>query len=85
MLHQKPVITCNIGAMQSIIDDNINGILIPPGSSKALSDAVRQIYFNESKCRDYGGSGCDKAYRLYSRENIYKDLMNIYRQAGARL
>ncbi len=85
MLHHKPVITCNIGAMQSIIDDNINGILIPPGSAKALSDAVRQIYFNESKCRDYGQNGCDKADKLYSRETIYNDLMNIYVVAGAKL
>ena len=74
MLHHKPVITCNIGAMQSIIDDNINGILIPPGNSEALSEAVRQLYSDDSKCRQYGHNGCVKASTLYSRETIYSDL-----------
>lgn len=84
MLHHKPVITCNIGAMQSIIDDNINGILIPPGNSEALSEAVRQLYSDDSKCRQYGHNGCVKASTLYSRETIYSDLINIYCQAGLK-
>lgn len=85
MLHKKPIITSNIGAMQSIVDDNINGLLIPPGNSNALSNAVRQIYFDESKCRDLGENGYRKANGQYSRETIYNDLMDIYCKAGAEI
>lgn len=84
MLHHKPVITCNIGAMQSIIDDNVNGILIPPGNAEDLSNAVNQLYFDEAKCRGYGQNGSIKASTQYSRETIYNDLMNIYSQAGLK-
>lgn len=83
MLHRKPVITCNIGAMQSIIDDGINGLLISPGSSSAISEAVRKLYYDEEKCKIYGDNGCIKASTQYSRETIYNDLIAIYHQAGA--
>ena len=83
MLHHKPVITCNIGAMQSIIDNEINGLLISPGSSQAISDAVRVLYHNKEKCKRYGNNGNQKASTQYARETIYNDLMAIYSQAIA--
>ena len=82
MLHHKPVITCNIGAMQSIVDDGVNGLLTPPGSSQAISDAVRRLYHDEGKCKEYGANGYLKASTQYSRATIYNDLIAIYRQAG---
>lgn len=83
MLHHKPVITCNIGAMQSIIDNGVNGILVPPADALAISHAVRELYPDLAKCRHYGDNGYLKASTIYSRDNIYTDLMAIYRQAGA--
>ena len=83
MLHHKPVITCNIGAMQSIIDNGVNGILVPPADALAISHAVRELYPDQVKCRHYGDNGYLKASTIYSRDNIYTDLMAIYRQAGA--
>lgn len=84
MLHSKPIITCNIGAMQSIIDDGVNGILIPPGDFNALSEAIHNLYYDDSECRKYGERGFNKATTQYSRETIYYNLMDIYRQAGAK-
>lgn len=84
MLHHKPIITCNIGAMQSIVDNGVNGLLVSPGSSQSISDAVSNLYYNEEKCRKYGNDGNLKALTKYSRETVYQDLMSIYRQAGAK-
>lgn len=83
MLHRKPVITCNIGAMQSIIDNDINGLLIPPGNTESLNNAINKLYYNKNLCRNYGIKGYDKASSLYSREKIYNDLLEIYNQAFA--
>lgn len=84
MLHYKPIITCNVGAMQSIIDNDKNGLLIPPGDSQALSEAVNKFYSDKAKCIEYGLDGYQKASTLYSRETIYNDLINIYRKAGVK-
>lgn len=78
MLHQKPVITTNIGAMQSIIDNEENGLLVPPGNPSALADAINQLYNNEDLCQEYGKKGYHKAITSYSRQQIYETLISIY-------
>jgi len=81
MLHHKPIITSNIGAMQSIIDHKTNGLLVEPGNSKDLSKTIALLYPDIETCKKYGDCGFIKASTHYSRETIYKNLMNIYYQA----
>lgn len=84
MLHHKPIVTTDIGAMQSIINHSINGILVPPSNSKALSDAINALFNDEDLCRLYGKNGYIKASSTYTRDIIYSNLMNIYLQANNR-
>lgn len=81
MLHRKPVITTAIGAMQSIIDHGKNGLLVPPGNSQALGEAITTLWRDGDLCRRYGKSGFKKATREYSREEIYKSLISVYQKA----
>ena len=84
MLHKKPVITTNIGAMQSIIDHKINGLLVPPSNASELANSIRSLYHDTNLCIKYGKNGYDKANTLYSREQIYSDLIQIYKRANER-
>lgn len=81
MLHRKPVITTNIGAMQSIIDHKVNGLLVPPGSSAELAEAIKTLYNDVESCVKYGENGFEKAASDYSRETIYENLTGIYNRA----
>lgn len=81
MLFKKPIITTNIGAMQSIIEDGKDGLLISPGCVNELSEAVSNLYYDSNKCINMGGYGFEKATNSYSRENIYNKLITIYKQA----
>lgn len=81
MLLERPVVTTNIGAMQSIIDDGINGRLVPPGDATRLSMAIEELWGDKEQCVKMGVAGRQKALKLYSRENIYKQLEVIYHRA----
>ena len=78
MRHGKPVITTNIGAMQSIIENNVNGILVKPGDSVDLTRAIEDLYYDEHKCKDLGEQGKKYAKKLYNGKAVYKELMNAY-------
>lgn len=78
MLHKKPIITSNIGAMGSIIDDKLNGRLIKPGNVSDLSSTIKSLYNDIDTCKKYGLAGFKKANHSYSRDAIYKLLMGIY-------
>lgn len=73
-----PVITTNIGAMQSIVETGKNGILVEPGNAKELGIAIRNLYFDKESCKKYGESGREKISTIYSRDHIYELLMNAY-------
>ena len=78
MKHAKPVITCNLGAMSSIIDNGINGILVAPGNSIELQKAILSLYSDTALCTEMGKKGKEKAMILYSSDQIYNSLINMY-------
>lgn len=81
MFLKRPVITSDIGAMQSIIDNGVNGITVPPGDAEALKKAIEELSKDENKSVGYGLNGYEKAKALYSREQIYLSLQSIINQA----
>lgn len=81
MLLKRPIITTAIGAMSGIIDNRVNGLLIKPADSDALRQAITELYPDIERCKEYGLNGWKKAHNVYSREQIYKDLMAIFDKA----
>lgn len=81
MQHGKPVITSNIGAMQSIIEHNINGILVAPGNVQQLKIAIESLFDNNDKCLQLGLRGKEKTNRDYNNTIIYQGLIDAYRYA----
>lgn len=78
MLLKRPIITTNIGAMQNIIKNEVNGILVPPADSTELSHAIKDLYHHTDKCTELGLEGYKDAINNYSRETIYVKLLSIY-------
>ena len=81
MLLKRPVITTNIGAMCSIIETGVSGILVNPGNALDLGKAINTLYPDLERCIAYGENGYQKAITVYSKENIYHALMEIYERA----
>lgn len=81
MLLKRPIITTNIGAMQSIIDNGVNGITVPPGDTFSLKEAIEKLSNDKNRSIEFGLNGYEKASRLYSREQIYLSLQSIINQA----
>ncbi len=84
MLLKRPIITTNIGAMPSIIDNGVHGMLVEPGNALQLGKAIAILYSDQEKCRKYGKAGYDKACHEYSRETIYKILISSYNEIVAK-
>lgn len=80
-LLNRPVISTNIGAMQSIVETGVSGILVEPGCVEDLSRAICDLYPQIELCRKYGEEGRKKALSVYSRKQIYDYLIEIYNQA----
>lgn len=77
-IYGVPVITTNIGALPSVVDSEVNGLLVEPGNIEELSSAIRLLYHDDNLCAEYGRAGQVKAESLYSSERVYDTLLRIY-------
>jgi glycosyltransferase involved in cell wall biosynthesis len=48
MVFGRPVVATNAGGIPEIIENGVNGILVPPKNHEALADAVLTLVFDES-------------------------------------
>ena len=74
----KPVIASDIGGLKTIITNRVNGFLVPPGSSKSLSEAI-VLLLEDKRLRQTLGSNARKSIEQnYAPEKIAQKTLNIY-------
>lgn len=71
------LIATNVGGVPEIIQDGINGILIPSRDKQQLAGAIRKIYRNP-KLRHQMGLRNRKKAEFYSISNYIKKVVYIY-------
>ena len=66
----KPVISSRLGQMASIIEDGVNGLLVPPGDARALADAIDILASDEPLRRALGERARETVVRHFTwRQN----------------
>ena len=44
----KPVVTTEVGIADEVLDDGVNGLVVPPRNSAALADALRRVILDRN-------------------------------------
>jgi glycosyltransferase involved in cell wall biosynthesis len=57
MATAKPVVACRGTAAEELIDDGVNGLLVPPGDEAALTQALRSLLVDPDTMRRMGSNG----------------------------
>ena len=76
----KPIVASNIGGIPDLVQDNMNGLLVPPGDAKALAAGIRQLIDNPEKAKMMGECGRELCHQFSLEtmigkiDNLYKDL-----------
>jgi glycosyltransferase involved in cell wall biosynthesis len=64
MAARRPVIASDAGGPRDIIENGVNGILVPPGDVTALADAVTKLAADEGLRKRLGEAGSRNASRF---------------------
>lgn len=70
MLTRKPVVATAAGGVLEIIDDGADGLLVPPGDSRALASALRRLLDDPALARRIADRGFDKAQDHFRLESM---------------
>ena len=78
--YAKPVITSDVVGMDEIVDDDVNGLIIKNGDSKALAESINTLVNKPELLKEMGENGRRKAIEFYSPKINVLKIENIYNQ-----
>lgn len=76
----KPVIASNVGGIPEIIEHQKNGILVEPGNSEALADAIVSLLENKEEKERIGRNARIHAKQYFSTKRVVKEYEKVYEE-----
>jgi phosphatidylinositol alpha-mannosyltransferase len=73
----KPIVASNIEGYASVIDNGVDGLLVPPRDIGTLAQTLISLLKDGSLCQEMGARGRAKALE-HSWEHIARDILNYY-------
>ena len=80
MASAKPMIITKAGGMPEIIQDGINGFVIPPKGYEELASRVVQLFSDDNLRERLGEVGRRMVEERYTRKNIAEAVVNLYQE-----
>jgi glycosyltransferase involved in cell wall biosynthesis len=77
----KPVVATDIGGAREIIEDGKSGLVVPPGDSEALAQAIKQILLREDRGRAMGEEGRRRVISQFSIRRLAEGTLSAYQRA----
>lgn len=66
MARKKTVVASRIGGIVDVVEDNVNGLLVPPGDSERLADAILRVLSDGVMAREFGVNGRRRVEKCFS-------------------
>lgn len=73
-----PVIATDVDALRDVIEDGVNGFLVPYNDVEALSEKVLYLLKSKTEQSKFSIKGREIVRTVYNWNNISKDILRIY-------
>ncbi len=74
----RPCIASNVGGLPEIVDHDTTGLLVPPGDSEALADAIIRLLQNQPMAEKMGLAGRKRAEKLFDFEAMIDAYCGVF-------
>jgi len=81
MSMEVPVVTSRINGIEELVDDGINGILVPPENPEAIADAIVLLFSNPDLRKKMGKEARKKIQKDFNVRVEAKKLEAIFKTA----
>ena len=76
----RPVIASGVGGVMSVIEDNVNGLIVPPSDSRSLGDRIIELLQDREKARRIAATGQQMVRDRFNENRMLDEVMKIYRE-----
>ncbi len=78
MLAKVPVLASKVGGILEVVQDKINGLLVPAGDDIEWSNAIMYAYSNMEIMKCFAEQAYKDATDRFSSERFYKEISKVY-------
>ncbi len=78
MANRIPVIGTSVGGIPEIIEDNVCGVLVPPGDATQLTEAIEYLYHHPEIVKTMGQASEYRVKTLLNLDNYIKSMREIF-------
>ena len=78
----KPIVATDVPGCREVVQDGINGRLVPLQDPEALADAILEVLSDPQKASDFGTSGRQIVAEQFSVETVVQETMSVYQHLG---
>ena len=79
----KPIIATDVPGCRDVVEDGVNGLLVPVRDGQALADAIRRLADNPAMRRQMGKAGRQRALATFDKDIIVRETVEIYESIGS--
>lgn len=76
----KPIVASNVGGVPEIIENGVNGVLVPPGDPPSLADACLQLLKNKKQASQMVLAGGQTVWQRFNVDAQIEQLSKIYEE-----
>jgi len=80
MVLRKPVVATNVGGIPEVVQDGLNGFLVPPGDSQALAKAIIRLLKDKELRQKMGEEARKKIDERFSAEKMVDEIEKVYNE-----
>ncbi len=81
MAMKIPVVASDVGGIYTLIQDNYNGLLVPPRDAEALSNAILDILSDKKRAKNMGELSRSIAEERFTVRMMTEGILNVYERA----
>lgn len=74
----RPVVATRVGGVPDVIEDGVNGLLVPPKDASALADAVVSLLREPARGQQLGSAARQAVYPRFSIVRLVQDIEALY-------
>ncbi len=79
--NEVPVVGARAGGIPAVVDDGVDGLLVPFGDVEALARSIARLLDDPALAREMGRRGKEKVEREMTWAHVYRRVRRVYEQA----
>jgi L-malate glycosyltransferase len=80
----RPIVATRAGGIPEIIEDDVNGVLVPPRDAHALADAIIRLLRDEDARRRMGDAGLSRVSERFTVDRMVEETARVYKDVTAQ-